>query len=331
MTEDRIVFDEFCKLAIEGAKLLMQMAHNVETDIKYQQLLKNNVRIDALTFQREGVNISPTVHINSYFDRYKAGEDIQSIIKDIAETAYRAMEHNITLPEMTPEEATRCIRLDLVNYENNREMLESVPHYVIGEGEGALAAYPRWYISDRASFVVRNEVCGQLGLVPEELLQMASTNTQNMEYKLDSIGNVLMGMMGDIGTLSEEMSQMMDQQQTPQMLVLTTPDGCHGAAAMLSTEAMDRAKEMLGCDTVYVIPSSIHEVIIVPGDENGITPDILKDMIMDVNATELDPADILSDYPLKYDNKLSLAIEQPKMDLSQDLSSTMSRRMEMSM
>ncbi len=330
MVEDRREFDEFCRLAIEGAKLLMKMAHNIETNIQYQQVFKNNGPQDALTFRREGINIAPTVYIKGFFDRYKAGEDIDSIVKDLTEVAYKGMEQAIDMPEITLEEATRCIRLDLVNAASNEEMLANVPHYTIGEGEGALAAYPRWYISDRASFVVHNEMCGQLGLVPDELLEIAQKNTETMAYKLDSIGDVLHRMFEDMGKTTDELDQAMEQEQSPPMLVLTTPDCCHGAVAMLSTRAMEQAKEMLGAERVFVIPSSIHECLIVP-DNGDIKADILQEMIMSVNATELDPIDILSNIPLKYDNKLSLAIESPKMNFDQDLSRSVSRRMEMSM
>ncbi len=331
MVDERREFDDFCKLAIEGAKLLMKMAHNVETNIRYQQLIKNNIVVDALTFQKEGEQISPTLHMTNYFNRYKSGEDINTIIKDITDAAYRAMEHDITMPEMTPEEATRCIRLDLVNYENNKQMLEGVPFFTIGEdGPGQLAAFPRWYISNQASFIVNNEVCARMGCVPEEILQIAQRSTEAMEYRLNDIGSVLRETLTDMGRATEELDQVIDYDQSPQMLVLTTPDCCHGAAAMLSTRAMEEAKEILQSEQVFVIPSSIHECIIVPAN-GDIKADMLQEMVMSVNSTELDPIDILSDYPLKYDTKLTLAIEPPKMEQELDLSRSMTRRMEMSM
>ncbi len=297
-------FDSFVKIAIDGAKLLMSMAHHIETNIKYQQLIKNNSVVDALTFQREGKSISPTVHLTNYFNRYKSGEDINSILEDITETAYRAMDHGIEMPEMTQEEAKRCIRLDLVNYENNKQMLEGVPFFTIGEdGPGQLAAYPRWYMSNKASFIVNNEACARMGYLPEEILQIAQKTTETMDYRLEEISSVLSQMFADMGRTTEELEQALDYNQAPQMLVLTTPDCCHGAAAMLSTKAMEEAKEILQTEQVFVIPSSIFECIILPA--NGeIKADMLQDMIMSVNATELDPMDVLSDYPLKYDNNL---------------------------
>ena len=52
----------------------------------------------------------------------------------------------------------------------------------------------------------------------------------------------------------------------------------------------------------YVIPSSIHESILV--DTDSMEPDALNAMIREVNATQVLPEDFLSDYGLKYDAKL---------------------------
>ena len=322
---------DFVRSAIDGARLLMKIAHNIETSIQYQQVMKNNGPQDALTFKREGENIAPTVYIKDFFERYKSGEDINSVIKDLVDAGYQAMQHKIDMPDITPEEAHRCIRLDLVNEAKNLELLKDVPYFTVGEGDGALAAYPRWEINPQLSFKVTEEIASKIDMTPTEVLSLAQENTNNMHYNIDSIGNVLHGMFQDMGKATEELDHVMAQEQ-PQMLVMTTPDCIHGASAILSKDAMEQAREMLGTESVFIIPSSIHECLIVP-DNGDIKPEILTDMIKEINLTELDPVDILSDFPLKYaGGKITMAVEAAKkvVEKAIDMENKLERKMTMS-
>ncbi len=326
-------FDSFVKLAIEGAKTLMHVAHTITTDIEYRMVMKNNGAQPGLTFKRDNENLSPTVYIKNYFERYKSGEDINSIIRDITEAGYQGIKHTIDMPDITPEEARRCISLDLIGAYKNQEILKDIPHFIIGEGEGALAAYPRWKIDSNMSFKVDEKIAAQLQMTPSEVLTLAAENTNNMDYKIDYIESFLHNLLQDMGTVSTELDQMILDDPPPQMIVLSTPDCVHGASAILSHNAMEQAREMLGCEKVYIIPSSIHEVIIVP-DNGEIKPSVLVDIIKSINMTELDPQDVLSDYPLRYsDGKLSIAIETsiPEMEASENIDIKVERNMSMAM
>ena len=69
--------------------------------------------------------------------------------------------------------------------------------------------------------------------------------------------------------------------------VITVPDKTHGASVIAYQDFMDKAAERAGGD-FYIIPSSIHELLIIPDDH---TKDfkVLEDMVREVNATELEP------------------------------------------
>ena len=59
--------------------------------------------------------------------------------------------------------------------------------------------------------------------------------------------------------------------------------------------------ERFGCD-YYVLPSSKHEVLLVPVDA-GINLDVLSAMVSDVNAAEVSVNDKLSDKVQYYDRE----------------------------
>ena len=65
------------------------------------------------------------------------------------------------------------------------------------------------------------------------------------------------------------------------MLVLTKKDRFHGAGILMCDELLRKIYDKIG--TFYIIPSSIHEVMIVPGEYNNEQTDMLKEIINDVN------------------------------------------------
>jgi hypothetical protein len=53
---------------------------------------------------------------------------------------------------------------------------------------------------------------------------------------------------------------------------------------------------------IYIIPSSVHEVILVP-DNGNIDEDMINEMIREVNIQEVDEGDVLSNHVYLYNAK----------------------------
>ena len=85
------------------------------------------------------------------------------------------------------------------------------------------------------------------------------------------------------------------------IFVATVPDKVHGAGVLAYQNFMDQAAERAGGD-FYILPSSIHEVLIVPDNgEMGLKD--LEAMVKEVNATQVAPADKLTDSVYHYDSQ----------------------------
>ena len=65
----------------------------------------------------------------------------------------------------------------------------------------------------------------------------------------------------------------------------------------------------------YLLPSSQHEVIIVPAFE-GMDASLFIDMVRYVNATEVDPADVLSDNAYHCVNGVFSIVGDEKIEVS---------------
>ena len=84
------------------------------------------------------------------------------------------------------------------------------------------------------------------------------------------------------------------------LYILTNKEKHFGAAAILSLEAVKKVAARTGTDKVYVIPSSIHEMLLMPWNE-AFSIDEITGIIREVNATEVDEIEQLSDKPYVID------------------------------
>jgi hypothetical protein len=91
------------------------------------------------------------------------------------------------------------------------------------------------------------------------------------------------------------------------ILVVTNRYLDSGASVMLYKELMDHILKNLNAKELYIIPSSIHEVIVLPVyDDIDIkeTQDEIKEMINNVNRKDIPPEEILSNNLYLYDGYL---------------------------
>ena len=117
------------------------------------------------------------------------------------------------------------------------------------------------------------------------------TTIQNME-------KVLMEMTGKIEDMPED---LMENVTFPPMYVATNTNKLYGAPVVLTKKFAATVKELIG-EKAFILPSSIHEVIVIPADEERL--DEATEMIREVNRTNLLPEEILSDHPYIFNRGL---------------------------
>ena len=85
-----------------------------------------------------------------------------------------------------------------------------------------------------------------------------------------------------------------------QLLVLTNKLSYHGATALFYPDTREEIGNILG-QNFYVLPSSIHEVLIVP-EKNAIAgPEQMVQMVKEINETQVAPEDRFGNRVLFYD------------------------------
>lgn len=143
------------------------------------------------------------------------------------------------------------------------------------------------------TLVFTEELAENFGLDKNDVMKRAMEFT-NQDYYIKSMLAVLMG---------DEFENMAPEEEpTKKLKVVSTKhaSGFYGSGVLASETIMGEIREEYG--DFYVIPSSLHEIIVIPKGM-GEEIDHIKEMIREVNATVVDSQDILSGHLYLYDSE----------------------------
>lgn len=160
---------------------------------------------------------------------------------------------------------------------------------------GVLALYYRVRVelggekgSEDGSVVVNKRLLETWGVSENTLYQDAVRN-------LAVVCRPLVQQLCDMGMLPEDLTS-----EFMYPLVLTNQSGTFGASALASEKVLGDLYEKFG--EFYVLPSSVHEVLIVPATENEDVAS-LQEMVRDVNEKILEAEEFLSNEVFRYDGE----------------------------
>jgi len=173
-----------------------------------------------------------------------------------------------------------CFRL--VNKELNNEFLEDVPHIVF-QNDLAVIFYILVINAEGGiqSYTIKNSAMTLWDVDTMQLYNLAAENTRRIfGIKLMTIGDMLGQQF--LNDLIEE---------SP-LYIATNNEYLFGANIMLYNDVLEAFADEIGMD-FYIIPSSVHECIFMPIDNNMDASEIVK-MIFEVNTTVVADEDVLS-------------------------------------
>lgn len=255
----------------------------------------NGVRMTGIIFEENGKNASPTIYLNELYDKYMKQEiTITNIVKMIHHTfIHSRLPGALDMSDFTDyNRAKKNIAVKIVNYEKNKESLLKIPHKVVHNL--ALICY---YTVHQEPFCGNATIqinqshlnCWKISFAEVYRNALLNTCTQ-FPPMIEPIGDILR--KADVSSFD------MDEADLP-MYVLTNRQKFHGAICMfypglLQDFAMKKQKN------IYVLPSSIHEVILLPEQPN-MDPNELLNMVKEINKTSVLSSEILADSIYYYD------------------------------
>ena len=274
-----------------------------DAKITLEKVTKGNDRtLTGLIIRTNNETVAPAIYLEHYEEQFSKGRPMEDIMKEIAQIK---MESGLELPIDVKgledyETARPMLAIRLCDPEKNQEYLKDKPCTACGE----LAATYRIQImedsSGTASAVVTNDMLNLWGITPEQLHHDAVTaeNARNPVcfYTMDDVMSELM--------LSAKPTNLFSQPEPAEtdaapMYVLTNQSKLDGAGALARDGVLDKIGDLMDSN-FYVLPSSIHEVLIVPDNGNMQTKE-MENMVREVNASQVLPEDLLSDKVQYYD------------------------------
>ena len=276
-------FEKFCERVREDIADEM----SAETNIMIQPVLKNNGRnLTGLIISEPETNISPTIYLEPYYEEYMKGQlfsDVVFEILEVYEENKQSKDFDISVVKDW-EKAKSNIICKLVNYDLNKDMLQDVPHKQVEDLAVVYMIFVNDFQDEFATILIRDNFLEYYGKTVEDLDAVARENVKR----------ICPPRLSDMRTILEEHTgtTLPDEMETS-MYVLTNKQKINGAIHILNTDVMDEIGNVFG-EKCMVIPSSVHEVIILPYDINEFNHRDLEEMIEEVNETQLTTDEVLS-------------------------------------
>lgn len=289
---------------------------NVRCEI--QENLKNNgVRMVGVEFNKPDSTISPVIYMEAFYDDIKKGKAIESVMQDIAECYVQNVQKTINVNEyslMSFESILQWIEPILLNTAENREMLAQMPHRKMADLSLFYSVvFPDQGDDMQASMKIKNAHMEQWGLSEQNLYDLAMKNMeQKPDHKLtsmtDSLRSALFGEIEQWNLLRE--SQPLMVRPPGEMYVLTNGENMYGASLLAVPGIMEKVDQLFP-EGYYILPSSIHETIILP-KPCGVPAKELGEMVREINRTEVNREERLSDCVYEYDKEKSVIRQVPE-------------------
>ena len=258
------------------------------TRLQLIPLEKNNgIIMDGLSVRKEGKRVAPMIYLDSYYREYLDGRSLRGICDQILECCEDSdfEEHFDVDFFREPERVRPTVAYRLINYEKNRELLQEIPHLPFLD----LAVVFYSLLTDtpvgHATVLIRNSHLELWGKNTSWLYEAAKENTEKLLPKR------LVSMEDMIYELSEG-KQEPEYAGVP-MYVLTNSRKSFGAACLLYDGVLGECFRRLE-ESYYLIPSSVHEVILIPASAVGDSRELCA-LVQEMNRTQVRSTEVLSD------------------------------------
>ena len=269
-----------------------------EKKICFQSVEKNNgIREEAVVILEEGARIAPTIYLRGFFEDWKWGRKTMEEIsrKILLQNARQEKEVDFSLDSFENYEKARGhVYFKLINYERNKVLLTKIPY--IPYLDLAVVFYYRLEKGkfQGATMLIHNCNLEAWKIDPRQLLEDAVMNTsRKLPYSLQGMDALIRELSGD-----EDQGLYTGEEI---MYVLSNQEKCFGAAALLYPHLLSHISKIFR-KNFYVLPSSVHECILVP-DQGQYSRIELTRMVREVNQTQVEADEILSDQVYYYDRQ----------------------------
>lgn len=270
-----------------------------DAEILVQEFNKLDDAYTAVTVKKknsEGVSVCPGLNMDRFYDEYRKGtpfhEIMQKLVGIILTPAPAEILQNLHLID-DYEQVKPRLTVRVTNYEKNENVAKSAPYQMVtGDLMATVHCYLEGNAEGFASFIVSDHMLEKWGITEDELFNDAWKSSEAL-------------LPARVSTMFETLVEDGFEDMLPEeakvdrsMLIVNNQIKTQGAACLFYPGVLDRVSKIFGGD-FYALPSSVHEFIVVPGGD----AQSLLNMVHEVNVTQVEPKDFLSDNVYHYDSK----------------------------
>lgn len=308
-TCELLTYDQFQEHILD--QLRAKMGVGYEIDLNFV-LRNNSVTLVGVVIKQEEDLLSPTIYLESYYQLYLKKVGMEELVDNIMATYRESLKKG--LKEVQEIQYNwDCVKdhiyYRVVNRDKNKKLLEKVPHLLYLD----LAITFQYLVSNQeesiGSIRVTKEHMKGWGIKLKDIRDAAIINTPRLFPPIiRNLYDVFMEILScedshgqDYGICdpvnyipSDFFKETMidNEKEEDSMYVLTNTKGINGASCILYKEVLKDFATKLNSD-IFLLPSSIHEVIIVK-DNGCISVNDLIEVVMDVNKNVVEEEDLLS-------------------------------------
>lgn len=291
-----MVFEEFKKQIIEGLRDIYGDDTEIETGAAFRN---NGSKYNGISIRVKNAEYRtvPVIDLDRLYRSFENGMmKIEDCVWDIFHDST-----NLSGREGVEEFAENisdweCVKDDiypiLLSTEENQELLKNLVTTPMLDLSVAYSI--RWEHSEEGTMSVKitTKLLEYYGMNVEQLHKQAMINMGKDGYEFLDLESLVRSMAPE-----EVESEEQDEDDMPEMYILTNSDKSYGAAGILNKKLL---REFAGNRDFIILPSSVHEMLFVPVTDK---PDqgFYDEMVREVNRTQVSLEEKLADHSYYYD------------------------------
>lgn len=277
---------------------------NANVSVREQEKINSNYT--GMMVELEGRTANPTINLERFYEEYQNGQLMEDVLYDIAKIIQMEGPEVDVSRLADYDKVKDSLFIRVCNSKENEDFLKNVPHVEVEDMAATCHILVAKDFRGISSTPVTNDMLKMYGIREEQLFDNALESSPkvnppeivNMDELLEGMYREQFEMMGYSENQIEEMLEDMPHSDIP-MIVVTNTDRVNGAAVLFYNDVMDEIGEKLN-GNFFVLPSSLHETIVVPDNGEMEYKELLA-MVTEINATEVDTRDKLTDQVYHYD------------------------------
>lgn len=286
-------------------------------DVFLSENIKNNgVSLWAVNIKESEEKAAPVIYLEEYYEKYKTDiYDIKTIAKEVIDCYFKHkddIEFDIDIFKDFAK-VKNNIRCRLINREENFAFLRGVPYEEFLDLAIVFYCIFNETSTYTQSFVITNAHLELWKINFEVIKTVALENTKKYSYfNISAMSRLLHELFrkqlfeGELIGDDEILEYMQSEIKDNGMYVLTNRQKLFGAVGIIYGDVLRRFADIVEKD-LYIIPSSIHEVIIMPYVKESDINEINR-IIEEVNMNNVQEEERLSGHVYMYKRKINQVV-----------------------